>query len=307
MEKIKAIFQRLFLHDKWAIGISEMDYAQLIEQAKITPPTSWLEGKFGQYIADPFIFKYNNDYYLFYELFRYITGDAKIAVSRLTKENNQWVMADNQLILDKPFHQSYPYIFTENDKIYCLPEQSEAGCVKLYQAIDFPLKWKLIATLIENFPVVDPTLFLHQGQWWLLATKGGGQQDSHLYAWYADSLEGPWTPHQHNPVKTGFGQTRPAGTAFKLKSGLYRPVQGFKKRYGDGLLIYKIDELSPTLFKESLILDLQPFEKYPFGLHHLSISSGIAVFDGKRYASLVEVVIKFSGIILRKLKNNKTG
>lgn len=305
MEKIKAIYQRLFHHDKWVIGVSSMEYSDLIEQGEITSPISWLEGKFGQYIADPFVFKYQNEYYLFYELFHYIAGDAQIAVSRLIKENNYWIMAESQVILDEPFHQSYPYIFSENDQIYCLPEQSEANCVKLYQAVDFPLKWELKSILIDDFPVVDPTLFKHQGIWWLLATKGGGEQDSHLYAWYADSITGPWSGHQHNPVKTGFGQTRPAGAPFKLESGFYRPVQGFKRRYGDGLLIYKIEELSKSSFKESQVLDIQPFNSYPHGLHHLSLDSGVAVFDAKRYASLVEVVIKLMGIILRKVTRNK--
>ncbi len=304
MERIKALYQRLFCHDKWVIGIGAMDYATLIEQGKITPPTSWLKGGFAQYIADPFIFKYKNDYYLFYELFHYIAGDAQIIVSRLRKENDQWIMEKGQLILDEPFHQSYPYIFEEKGEIYCIPEQSEANCVKLYQATDFPLKWKMKSVLIADFPVVDPTLFQHQGQWWLLATKGGGQQDSHLYAWHADSFEGPWTPHQHNPIKEGFGQTRPAGPPFMLKSDLYRPVQGFKKRYGDGLLIYKIEELTPSSFKEKLVLDLKPFKSYPYGLHHLSINSGIAVFDAKGYASVFEVIIKFIGIVLRRLRKN---
>ncbi|MFK5986458.1 MAG: hypothetical protein QM479_13685 [Pseudomonadota bacterium] len=302
MRKLSKFFNRLFCHDKWVIGVSSMNYSDLIEEGKITTPINWLEAKFGEYIADPFIFKYQQDYYLFYELFSYIAGDAKIAVTKIVKKNQQWQMQTSQIILDEPFHQSYPFVFEFEDKIYCIPEQSEGNCVKLFQATEFPYQWQLKSVLIEGFPIVDPTIFQHHGLWWLLATKANGEQDSHLYAWYADNLEGPWLMHKNNPIKIGFGETRPAGNPFKIDSGFYRPVQGFKQRYGDSLLIYKINELSIESFNETIALDLAPFKEYPYGLHHISINSEVAVFDAKRYANLFEIAIKFIGIIIRKLR-----
>ena len=197
-------------------------------------------------------------------------------------------------------------MFSFKDTVYCLPEQAESNSLRLYRATDFPSTWVLDGVLIDNFPVVDPTIFRHNGYWWLLATRWHGQEDSHLYAWYSEDLHGPWRPHDQNPIKTGLGKVRPAGPVFTVGNHLYRPVQGFLKRYGDGgLLIEKIFDLSPSIFREETVAHIKPFAEYPRGLHHVCMGKNLAVVDGNRFAGPLEIVLKRLGILRRKLSRGK--
>ena len=295
------IIDRVFHHDKWAIGLVMLDWEQL-KQGVLPQPVQWITPRFGQFIADPFLFSHNNKDYLLYELFSYASGYGKNVIAELVKdESGQYRLHNEQIIIDEPFHQSYPFVFSSNDTIYCLPEQAESNSLRLYRATDFPSTWVLDSVLIDNFPVVDPTLFRHDSNWWLFAVRGDEHQNSHLYAWYSKGLHGPWQPHAHNPIKSAPGKVRPAGPLYTFKDELYRPVQMSLKRYGDaGLLLERIHELSPVTFSEETVAHIVPFAEYPRGIHHLCVGKALTVVDGNCFASPLEVVTKFGGIIRRK-------
>ena len=65
-----------------------------------------------------------------------------------------------RIILDKPFHLSYPFIIQDNDHIFMLPEQSQSQGLMLYIATDFPHKWTEHKLLI-NRPQADSTILYH--------------------------------------------------------------------------------------------------------------------------------------------------
>ena len=74
--------------------------------------------------------------------------------------------------------------------------------IALYEGVEFPSRWEKIATLLPNVAGVDPTLFYHNGQWWLAYTDERQLPNVNLFLYYADQLTGPWRPHACNPVKT---------------------------------------------------------------------------------------------------------
>ncbi len=296
---------RLLYHDKWAVGLIKLDPVQIVDGV-LPQPVQWLAPRFGQYIADPFIYTHNDRDYLLYERFTYSNGIGKIAIAELMEDHSgQYQLHNEQLIIDEPFHQSYPFVFSFQDDIYCMPEQSESNSLRLYRAIDFPSTWVFETILIDDFHVVDPTLVNHNNCWWLFATKGGGQENEELYIWYSQELHGPWLPHSQNPVKIGLGKTRPAGPVFKVEDQLYRPVQAFHTRYGQGLLIEKILELSPVMYREETVAHIQPFAQYSQGLHHLCIGKNLTVVDGSRFANPLEVCLKLRGVLREKFNARK--
>jgi hypothetical protein len=298
---LRALFRRLFQHDKWAIGLLEATPEQLL-RGNLNPPQQWLCGGFGSYIADPFLFAHEGRLYLIYELFTYLKGDARIAIAEMVKESDgRYSIVGEREIFDEPFHQSYPNIFSHDGDIYCLPEQSESRGLILYRAADFPYRWDSMEVVIDNFPVVDPTLVKHEDKWWLFASRGDGDQDRALYLWHSDSPLGPWMSHTANPVKQGLGEVRPAGPLFRHEGELYRPVQAYDGRYGTGIVLYRISDLSVDAFNEVFVAKLLPYTDYPHGLHHICMVEGLAVVDGNRYASLPEVALKLLGIIRRRL------
>ena len=48
-------------------------------------------------------------------------------------------------------------------------ESGAAKRVSLYRAQEFPLRWARVADLIVDRVCVDPTLYQHQGRWYLFA------------------------------------------------------------------------------------------------------------------------------------------
>ena len=105
-----------------------------------------------------------------------------------------------------------------------------------------------------------------------------------LYAHYAGELAGPWAPHALNPLKWDLSSARPAGRVFAVGGRLYRPAQDCSETYGGATVIMEILELTPSRFRETPALRLEPDRHgpYPHGLHHLVVEADRIYLDGKR-------------------------
>jgi hypothetical protein len=115
-----------------------------------------------------------------------------------------------------------------------------------------------------------------------------------LHAWHADDLGGPWHPHTLNPLKTDVRSSRPAGTPFRYDGQLYRPAQDCSERYGGGIALNRVRQLSPTEFAETTARYLAPERgsPYPHGLHTLSLADGWLLVDGMRKRIVPTVVFE---------------
>jgi len=181
-------------------------------------------------------------------------------------------------------HLSYPFLFTFQEHIYCVPERAEGGPPVLYRAIEFPLRWRRIGELLSESTAIDPTIFEFDGRWWLAHTDPGDRQ-ARLMMWHSRLPFGPWEPHCGNPVKRDPGSARGAGTPFIWKGDLIRPAQDCSLNYGSRIVFNRVCELTPHTFREEPVGTLAPDLKgpYPHGLHTISISGGLAAIDGSRY------------------------
>jgi hypothetical protein len=137
---------------------------------------------------------------------------------------------------------------------------------------------------MADFPAVDPTVFEHDGRWWMLCTHKEYGDNGELHAFYADDLLGPWSPHVGNPVKTDDSSSRPAGTPFTHEGRLYRPAQDCSSGYGLRVVLNEIVRLTPTEFDEHVVTTVAPDASgpYPDGLHTISTAGDWTVIDGKR-------------------------
>lgn len=188
-----------------------------------------------------------------------------------------------QVVLERPFHLSYPSAFAGGDGFHCLAEQGQTGTVALYRTEDPGQPWQESQVLLNPSArkgPVDPTLFRHQAHWWMFTLE-----DRKLHLYHAECPQGPWRAHQGNPVSTAFNCIRPAGQPFRIGANLYRPAQDCRQTYGGQLLIYRIEELSVDGYRESLIGELAPRPEWPYpdGLHTLNAAGGYVVFDAKRF------------------------
>lgn len=234
-------------------------------------------------LADPFLLNHDGKIYLFYELIKKPEPAAKLAVSVYNPDTNNWDF--HSVVLDEPFHLSYPYVFEHDSETYMIPETKEAQSVRLYRAVDFPSKWQFERTLIQDKRYVDSSIIFWKGYFFLFTTR-----KRKLYLYYSKSLSGEWTLHPKAPVKRR-NYARCAGRILEHDGKLFRFGQEQVNGYGMGLRRYEILKLSTTAYQEVAADDglfLEPFGDgwAQHGMHHvdslkLADNSYLSVFDGK--------------------------
>ncbi|MCD8025717.1 MAG: hypothetical protein LUF33_01970 [Clostridiales bacterium] len=80
-------------------------------------------GRKGWY-ADPFLFEYEDDTYLFAEYFSYKLRRGIIVCSKYDKLKDKFDKYKE--IISEAYHLSYPFVFKYNDEIYMMPEANES-------------------------------------------------------------------------------------------------------------------------------------------------------------------------------------
>ena len=233
-----------------------------------------------RYWADPFILSRGENYYVFIEEKLYQTGLGRIACLKLDREGN---LLSNQIVLERPYHLSYPFIFEYQNEMYMLPETRQNRTLELYRCTRFPDQSEFAKNLMTDIYAVDATLLEHEGKWWLFANvkeEGGSSLDKlHLF-WAESPLAEKWTPHLHNPIVNDIRTARPAGHIFVQNGNLIRPSQDSSRRYGYALNFNQINKLSKTEYEESrLFTFLPPRGKNVLAVHTWNAADDMTVID----------------------------
>jgi hypothetical protein len=234
-----------------------------------------------RYYADPCAITVNGRTFVFFEDYRY--GEQKGVVSCL--ELSESGPGPVETVLTRPYHLSYPFLFECNGDVFMAPETGENRTVEVYRAVDFPSRWELCRVLLEGVEAVDPTLLHHENRWWLFANikTEGGQALDELHLFYADSLDGQWTPHPNNPVVSDVRNARPAGRIFQLDGRLIRPAQDCTISYGRAVSFQRITRLSTDDYEEQTVNRIDaPIEPGNIGVHTYTSSEGFEIVDVKR-------------------------
>jgi hypothetical protein len=275
------VLRSLYRHDGWNIGLIDGDARSLIDGT--APPPSWLRLDAGRaFAADPFLIEEHGQLYCFFELLPHATNRGRICYAVVGGGGTAPLPVHDAIVAGH--HLSYPSLIRHDGEILCIPEAGESGRVTAYAARSFPDGWYEKHTLIADFPGVDPTVFEHDGRWWMFATNGRAGWNSDLFIFHADTLFGRWQPHAGNPVRRSLDGSRPGGLPFTIDGRLYRPAQDCTVQYGARLIFNEILELSPTHFREVPVAALAPVPQspYPDGLHTASIAGGRIAVDGNR-------------------------
>lgn len=201
-----------------------------------------------RFVADPFLIKEGKTWDLFFEVYNNDTkqGDLAVATSK-----NTWIWKYARVVIDEPFHLSYPYVFKADDGYYLIPESYEANSIRLYKADEFPTKWSFVKTLVEGRDYVDNSIVFYNGKWWLFSSVTSNDK---LYLHYADSLIGPWKEHPQSPIVTGdVHKSRPSGRLLVYQNKLYRFTMDIDPPVGTHqVMAYEITDISPARYAEKL-------------------------------------------------------
>jgi hypothetical protein len=238
------------------------------------------------FVADPFLHRDGDTWYLFFEVYNLRTGQGDISVAT-GDGGRKWDY--QRVVLDEPFHLSYPYVFEWEGGHYMIPETFETASIRLYRASDFPSGWELVATLVEGRDYVDPSVAFFGNRWWMFAAT---TTNDTLHLFWADRLEGPWNAHARSPIVEGDAhRSRPSGRVLVDDGRIYRYTMDVNPPVGTHrVMAYEITTLSPSEYEERLVGDRPILEPHGSGWtqqamhqidpHRLEDGSWLASVDG---------------------------
>ncbi|KFM24944.1 Exostosin-2 [Auxenochlorella protothecoides] len=231
-------------------------------------------------MADPFLWidEESDVWTLFFETKsnRDMQGDIGVAESRDGGASWRYL----GIALDEAWHLSYPHVFSWEGQMYMVPEGYQSGALRVYIAEEFPLKWRFLAKLHPQ-PLIDASIVEFEGRWWLFATDASASGSSRcrmLSLWHASSPLGPWLAHAASPVMSGDAAAgaRSGGRVVAVDGKLVRFGQDCAGGYGQGLVAYRVDVLTPTEFRQTRV----PLEFGAAGKH------GMRAWNGARHHHL---------------------
>ena len=271
-------------YDQWGVAYQYSSWQNLVmwKGIKINNPS-------GHFLADPFVIKKENEHYCFVEDYDFAKGKGSISLYAINKNNVAKRYPD---IIVEPFHMSYPYVFEFNSKYYLVPETSTNKDIRLYEAVEFPFKWKFYKKIFEDIDAADTTIFEYNKIWWLFTNidpLNSGDHCSELSIFYSENpLSDCWVPHPKNPVICNSETARMGGIIIE-RNNIYRvsQKQGFSQ-YGKSSNINKIIILSKTEYLEELQIIIKPnFYKNIHGTHHLNSDGELTVYDFVKKSAIV--------------------
>jgi len=292
--KVKFHYRDLFLTEKWNVGIIPAPIESFLKPGESSVPEPvWLQlnSKKSVYHADCFGFADEYNYHIVCEEYDY--RNPKGFLTSLQIDKSTFALNTKSIALEKDYHLAYPYLFEFEGNKYCIPETSEANNVDLYRFDVANGNLVFEHTLIENLQAVDPSLFFHNGYWWLFFTDRISTNER-LHIWFSVDLRGPYTAHANNPVKVDVRSSRPAGNPFSMNGKFFRPAQDCSIRSGRRICINEVVKLSPTVFEENVFSVLNPAQnsKLPDGMHTFCVTNGAVIVDGKRECFIWQAFIK---------------
>jgi len=286
----RKLAELLFHAEVWNVGVTGGDHGpeQILRDGSLDARAiTWCPPHArGRFIADPFAFIDDaGEPRLLVEDYDH-AGKGRICELRPPAAAAGGAELELTAALETEHHLSYPCLFADGGALYCVPESYQANGALLYRRDGGA--WRFVRRLLDGLPVVDPTLFRHDGRYWLLFTlqNDGAYGNLKLHGYHASSLDGVWQPHALNPLKCDITSARPAGAPFVAGGQLHRPSMDCAATYGAAVVISRVDRLSPTEFEESAVARIAPAPDgpYPAGLHTLNRMGTAAVVDGKRFA-----------------------
>lgn len=301
LRKVAKFFFRR--QEEWSIGIYSGDspfnlkpHPQAVNPVLTARDVTDAKANF---VADPFMIYEEGSWYMFFEVLDRRDGLGKIA---LATSRNGVTWSYCQIVLEEPFHLSYPYIFKWNNEYYLIPETYQTGSIRLYKAIDFPTRWVCAGILLDDRHYVDATIFRHEERWWMFSCAQAGNDTLYLHS--SENLLGPWTEHPQSPLVKGDASiARPAGRILSMNGKLFRYSQDCQEIYGKQVNAFEINELTTTHYQEKKVPDnpiLQPSKNswrsigmHTIDPHKIAENQWIACVDGKK-KSLIFKLFEFS-------------
>ena len=266
---------------RWNIGFIEKNICDIYSSGDAFFDVKWVKHDYDyRFFADPFILSVNeNVIKVLVEEFFY--EKKKGVISLLNIDVKNYELIDKKILLDQPFHQSYPFILRHNGKTYVLPEASESGNLFIY---DFDEQNETLCNqrVLIPEPLLDSTICQINDRWFLFCTKKGPGKNSDLYVYESDDPLGGFKPvNDGKPLVNDLETARPAGYFVNVGDDLFRVSQVCSKFYGEYVKLLKLNSILP--FDQTFIKNIKvQNSEFCRSIHTVNGFGGITVVDGTK-------------------------
>lgn len=166
-----------------------------------------------------------------------------------TKDLNNWTAPT--MVLQEPFHLSFPFVFKHGDEIYIIPESSEIGEIRIYRFCDDSLTQVEFMKVLKEGEYVDSSIISKDGKYYLFTSASQFNQR----VFVSEDLLGDYNEHPSSPIYSGSDFGRNGGSVFKYKGTYYRPSQDCTHLNGDNVSLHKLKDFTISSIVESLFVE----------------------------------------------------
>ena len=184
----------------WSIGIFETSTLSHFDPVG-SDGVSALSGRDildirGEYLADPFVLLHEGTFMMFFEVWNIDEKRGNIGLAT-SEDGMSWRY--ERVVIDEPFHMSYPYVFESSGQYYMIPETHAVRQVRLYHSTTFPFAWKLRKVLLEE-DLCDASVVYHDNIWYMFVSPPSNDR---VLLYFASDLHEEWEIHPSSPVLEG--------------------------------------------------------------------------------------------------------
>ena len=276
MSRLGDRIRRAMTCEYWTIAYRKRHNGiDLLKEKSVTGFTKVKSPKYVSF-ADPFLYRYHNCTYLFYE--KQNLTDMK---GTLWCRNLDIPTEKPRIVLSEDFHLSYPQIFQYGRYTYMIPETRGAGDVRLYKCMRFPDVWQLVGPIFR-LNAVDTTFYCGKpGEGYFFSYV-----DHHNEVYRCLLDEDRLTVRESSRILEAEDSKadRCGGSLIESNGKLYRICQDCSERYGGGLLVNEIEKLDETGVAEHTVRKITPDaillgDVNPVGIHTYNRNGDYEVID----------------------------
>lgn len=259
-----------FVEKRWQVSTAPTggaDVAGLVAEGRFPDPSSWRTLDVPPaytFYADPFFS--SDPPGILVEALRASTGIGEIVLFD----------GEHRRVSDAPNHVSYPATFEHGGRQLVIPEMVACSAPRIFAFEDGTLRDVGALKVAGDPKIIDPTLLDHEGRLYLFGNDEALGANM-LLLWSADSLDDEFRPHPASPIRLSPEGARMAGNIVRSHHRLVRLGQDFTSGYGDGIIGFEIEALTPDSYRERRLGRLRFTDRH--GPHTLNVRDGEMVFD----------------------------
>ncbi|MBR0414994.1 MAG: hypothetical protein IJI67_07990 [Clostridia bacterium] len=290
----------------YAIAYRERNENNCLYKGKNQSAFEVLKSTWRYWYADPIVFSYQGEEYLFAERMDRLRGKGILVAAKIEQNG----IGEFKPVLEEPYHLSYPFVFEKSGKLYMIPESTADKSVKLYACKQFPYQWELVKVLCHDVLYADTNVVSAQSHFYLIT----GEMDPQIGAktktlvFEADGIEqGELHAFEQNKSGEFSFEQRGAGRWIEENGDLIQPTQcGDAENYGTALKFSAVS-FADSMMRVQELCTVQTGEvtfhskKNISGMHTYAQSEKYEIVDVK-YTQKTNIAV-LSGRVFRKISS----